>query len=133
MFSGPAHSATTTIESSAGVTRCQPTYCALRLSDPFAFYRAFGVARDATVDAIREEYKKLALHYHPDKHAASERDIWNPQFQILNTICDTFLNKEERQKYDRQSRRAARIAAVAARDAMRDVGRASLVKPLRRM
>jgi hypothetical protein len=27
----------------------------------------------------------LTLHYHPDKHAASECDIWNTQFQILNT------------------------------------------------
>jgi hypothetical protein len=41
-------------------------------SDPFAFYGAFGVARDATVDAIREECKKLALHYHPDMCAETE-------------------------------------------------------------
>jgi hypothetical protein len=87
-------------------------------SDPFAFYRAFGVARDATVDAIRDEYKKLALLYHPDKHDASERDIWTSQIQILNTMRDTLVNKEERHKYNRQSR-------IATRDALRDVGRAS--------
>jgi curved DNA-binding protein CbpA len=88
-------------------------------SGPFAFYSVFGVARDATVDAIREEYKKLALLYHPDKHDASERVIWTSQIQILNTMRDTLVNKEERHKYNRQSR-------IAARDALRDVGRASL-------
>jgi hypothetical protein len=46
-------------------------YCQ-RSSDPFAFYCAFGVARDATVDAIREECKKLVLHYHPDMCAETE-------------------------------------------------------------
>jgi hypothetical protein len=60
----------------------------------------------------------LELHYHPDKHDASERDIWTSQIQILNTMRDTLLNKEERHKYNRQSR-------IAARDALRDVGRAS--------
>ena len=64
----------------------------------------------------------MALHYHPDKHAASECDIWTTQLQILNSIPGTLINKEERHKYDRQSGRASRIAA---RDALRDVGRAS--------
>ena len=64
----------------------------------------------------------MALHYHPDKHAASECDIWTTQLQILNSIRGTLINKEERHKYDRQSGRASRIAA---RDALRDVGRAS--------
>ena len=91
-------------------------------SDPFAFYRALDVARDATVDEINEDYKKMALHYHPDKHPASESVIWTSQIQILNSIRGTLINKEERHKYDSQSGRASRIAA---RDALRDVGRAS--------
>ncbi len=64
---------------------CQPNYCALRLLRPLRFLSRAWCWRDATVDAIKEEYKKLTLHYHPDKHAASECDIWNTQFQILNT------------------------------------------------
>ena len=64
----------------------------------------------------------MALHYHPDKHAASECDIWTTQLQILNSIRGTLINKEERHKYDCQSGRASRIAA---RDALRNVGRAS--------
>ena len=92
-------------------------------SGPFAFYSVFGVARDATVAAIEKEHKKLSLLYHPDKHDASESVIWTSQIQILNTMRDTLVNKEERHKYDRQSR-------IAARDALRD-GRAS--KSFRRM
>jgi hypothetical protein len=46
----------------------------------------------------------MSLHYHPDKHDASEHVIWTSQIQILNTMRDTLLNKEERHKYDRQSR-----------------------------
>ena len=59
--------------------------------------------------------------------------MWSTQFQILGTIYRTLVTKEERHKYDRQSRIAARDALrdvrqsrIAARDAPRDVGRASL-------
>jgi hypothetical protein len=57
-------------------------------------------------------FPRLRLHtrsfrswYHPDKHE-TDKDAWTAQFQILGAIKRTLSNKEERQKYDRQSRQA---------------------------
>jgi DnaJ-class molecular chaperone len=39
-------------------------------------YATLGVAQDADEDDIRKAYKKMALKYHPDRHASKvgERD-----------------------------------------------------------
>jgi hypothetical protein len=75
-------------------------------TDPYAFYRVLGVAHTANALEIAFEYKKLVLHYHPDKHDDTEREMWTTQFQILTTIHSTLTNKEERKKYNRQCRTA---------------------------
>ena len=34
------------------------------------YYATLGVARDASADDIKKAFRKLALSYHPDRHAA---------------------------------------------------------------
>ena len=74
-------------------------------TDPYQFYRVLNVEMKATLPQIEAAYKKLAILFHPDKHD-TDKNAWTAQFQILGTIKRTLSNKEERQKYDRQSRRA---------------------------
>jgi curved DNA-binding protein CbpA len=78
---------------------------------PYQFYRLLSVEIDASLPQIEAAYKKLSLLYHPDSHD-TDKDAWTAQFQILSTIKSTLTNIEERQKYNRQSRRAAQSASV---------------------
>jgi curved DNA-binding protein CbpA len=64
---------------------------------------------NASLPQIEAAYKKLSLLYHPDRYE-TDKDTWIAQFQILSTIKSTLTNTEERQKYNRQSRRAAQNA-----------------------
>ncbi len=86
-------------------------------TDPYQFYRVLNVEMKATLPQIEAAYKKLAILYHPDKHD-TDKDARTAQFQILGTIKRTLSNKEERQKYERQSR-------VANRNVEREHGRAA--------
>ena len=78
-------------------------------TDPYKFYRLLNVEINASLPQIEAAYKKLSLLYHPDRHD-TDKDAWTAQFQILSTIKSTLTNIEERQKYNRQSRRAAQNA-----------------------
>ena len=35
------------------------------------YYKVLGVARDATANEIKQAFRKLALEFHPDRHAQS--------------------------------------------------------------
>jgi curved DNA-binding protein CbpA len=78
-------------------------------TDPYKFYRLLNVEINASLLQIEAAYKKLSLLYHPHRHD-TDKDAWTAQFQILSTIKSTLTNTEERQKYNRQSRRAAQNA-----------------------
>ena len=57
--------------------------------------------RDASAEAIRAAYRKLALKYHPDKNHASE----NPEeaaerFKEISTAHGILSDPEKRRKYD---------------------------------
>jgi len=78
-------------------------------TDPYKFCRLLNVEINASLPQIEAAYKKLSLLYHPDRHD-TDKDAWKAQFQILSTIKSTLTNIEERQKYNRQSRRAAQNA-----------------------
>jgi hypothetical protein len=77
--------------------------------DPYQFYHVLKVEIKATLPQIEVAYRKISMLYHPDRHATN-KDVWTAQFQILSTIKCTLTNTEERQKYNRQSRKAAQNA-----------------------
>jgi DnaJ-class molecular chaperone len=60
------------------------------------YYVVLGVSRDATADAIRKAYRRLAKQYHPDtaKEPAPEK------FQELRTAFETLSDAEQRRRYD---------------------------------
>jgi len=65
------------------------------------YYEELGVGRSASVDEIRNSYKRLARLFHPDHCAeASARALAEVQMKRLNAMVATLLDPSERQRYD---------------------------------
>jgi curved DNA-binding protein len=64
------------------------------------YYNILGVPRDASEDAIKKAYRKLAMQFHPDKNPGKE--AWaNEKFKEINEAYGVLGNAEKRQQYDR--------------------------------
>lgn len=68
---------------------CAPSLCDANVLPPLAwpqnYYRALGVAREATVAAIKAAYRKKALEWHPEKHSDDddEREAAKQTFALI--------------------------------------------------
>lgn len=62
------------------------------------YYKILGVDRQASPDAIKRAYRKLASLYHPDKEGGSKT-----KFQELQAAYDTLSDPVKRQQYDNPS------------------------------
>jgi DnaJ-class molecular chaperone len=60
------------------------------------YYRLLGVARDASQDAIKRAYRRLAKKYHPDRSPGSSVE----DFQELQAAYETLADAERRRRYD---------------------------------
>ena len=62
------------------------------------YYEILGVPREATNDAIKQAYRKLARQYHPDLNpgdkAAEER------FKLLGEAYEVLSDQEKRSQYE---------------------------------
>jgi molecular chaperone DnaJ len=63
---------------------------------PKDYYRILGVKRDATADAIKRAYRRLARKLHPDRGAGSSME----DFQELQAAYETLADVERRRRYD---------------------------------
>ena len=61
------------------------------------FYKILRVNKTATSEEIRKSYKKLILHYHPDKNKNSNS---TEMFQKIQIAYETLSNDSKRAKYD---------------------------------
>ncbi len=59
------------------------------------YYQILGVNKDASQDQIKENYRKLAHKYHPDKAGGDEK-----KFKEINEAYQVLSNKEKRAQYD---------------------------------
>lgn len=62
-------------------------------------YEVIGVARDATVDEIKKQYKRLALQWHPDRNIGNEHEA-TAAFKEISTAYTVLSDPHERQWYD---------------------------------
>ncbi|KJE96996.1 heat shock protein Ddj1 [Capsaspora owczarzaki ATCC 30864] len=61
-------------------------------------YELLGVERDATIDQIRKNYRKLALKYHPDRNPSPED---GEKFKEISAAYEVLSDEQKRAAYDR--------------------------------
>jgi molecular chaperone DnaJ len=63
------------------------------------YYATLEVARDASADALKKAYRKLAMKYHPDRNPGDKAA--EGRFKELNEAYDILKDDQKRAAYDR--------------------------------
>ncbi|KAI9645612.1 hypothetical protein NHQ30_006354 [Ciborinia camelliae] len=63
------------------------------------YYADLEIEQGASVDAIKKQFRKLALKYHPDRNLGQEGDI-TAKFQAIQSANEVLTDPLERQRYD---------------------------------
>ena len=66
------------------------------------YYQILGVPRDASADAIKKAYRKLALKYHPDRNQG--QPTAEERFKEINEAYEVLGDQVKRAKYDQLGR-----------------------------
>src|SRR5688572_4932157 len=62
------------------------------------YYSILGVDKNATAEAIKKAYRKLAVKYHPDKNPGDKQA--EEKFKELNEAYEVLSDTDKRKKYD---------------------------------
>jgi len=62
------------------------------------YYKILGVAKDASSDAVKNAFRRLAKKYHPDKNPGSKEA--ENKFHDINEAYEVLKDPEKRKKYD---------------------------------
>ncbi len=65
------------------------------------YYQTLGVPRSASVEEIKKAYRKLALQWHPDRHAGDGRAAAEERFKSISEAYEVLSDPEKRKLYDR--------------------------------
>lgn len=71
------------------------------ISKPKDYYKILEVDYDATEDAIRSNYIRLALKWHPDKHKEDVNSTTS-RFQDINEAYQVLSDPVKRREYDKK-------------------------------
>src|SRR5690606_6581677 len=63
------------------------------------YYETLGVDRDASTDALKKAYRKLAMQYHPDRNPGDAKA--EQSFKEINEAYDVLKDAQKRAAYDR--------------------------------
>lgn len=63
------------------------------------YYELLEIPRNATLDEIKKQYKKLALKYHPDRNLGNENEA-SELFKEISSAYNVLSDHHERQWYD---------------------------------
>jgi curved DNA-binding protein len=61
------------------------------------YYKTLGVEKNATQDAIKKAFRKLAIQFHPDKNKEKSAEA---KFKEINEANEVLSDPEKRKKYD---------------------------------
>ena len=70
-------------------------------------YAVLSLGRDVTAEDIKKAYRRLALVYHPDKHASAAQDAKDDasrKFQQIGFAYAVLFDENRRSRYDRTGR-----------------------------
>jgi len=70
------------------------------MSEQVNFYEVLGVARDATAEQIKTEYRRLAKELHPDHHAGDAAK--EHRFKVVTAAYEVLGNPDLRRAYDKK-------------------------------
>src|SRR5258708_38257377 len=86
------------------------------------YYARLGVPRDAAEADIKKAYRKLAMEFHPDRHA-EERDKEKAEvrFKEITEAYEVLRDADKRAAYDRYGEAGPRGAGGGAGDAPFDL------------
>ncbi len=62
------------------------------------YYEVLGVSKNATNDALKKAYRKLAIKYHPDKNAGNKKA--EQKFKEAATAYEVLSDSKKREMYD---------------------------------
>ena len=60
-------------------------------------YEVLGVSRDASIDEIKQSYRKLSLKWHPDRNSSSEAQS---RFQEISSAYEILSDERRRHEYN---------------------------------
>ncbi|KAJ2753707.1 Molecular chaperone (DnaJ super) [Coemansia aciculifera] len=63
------------------------------------YYTILGVSKSASEDELKKAYRKLALKWHPDRHADDKQDA-EVKFKNISEAYEVLSDKQKRQIYD---------------------------------
>ncbi len=63
------------------------------------YYSTLGLSKSANADEIKKAYRKLALEWHPDKHATN-KEVAEKKFKEINEAYQVLSNPQKKQIYD---------------------------------
>ncbi|HRK08401.1 MAG TPA: molecular chaperone DnaJ [Pseudobdellovibrionaceae bacterium] len=66
---------------------------------PRDYYEVLGIPRDASADAIKKAYRKLAMQFHPDKNPGDQAA--EEKFKECANAYEVLSDAEKRARYDR--------------------------------
>lgn len=62
------------------------------------YYKILGVEKNATQDAVKKAFRRLAVKYHPDKNPGDKKA--EEKFKEINEANEVLSDVEKRKKYD---------------------------------
>ena len=62
------------------------------------YYKILEVSENADILKIKKQYRKLAMKYHPDRHAGDKRAV--KKFREITEAYEVLSNGEKRKEYD---------------------------------
>lgn len=65
------------------------------------YYEVLGVPRDASAEALKKAYRKLALEWHPDRHRGAAAERAEARFKQINEAYEVLSDPAKRAKYDK--------------------------------